>query len=173
VKLLSIALALAFVSSEAQADTVPPNLTIVAWTLGSWTCSGSYRDVPPLITAHPVLATFRITIEPSLGDWITARYAEIPTAENPAPVSLVDLSTVDPTGAGVRVFASSGGLRSWSTFVPDPDAIAFIGTYNVFGLSFGFAQIVARHGDKAFTSTSSIDVGSGLQVLQTLTCLRI
>lgn len=154
---------------SAAAIQPSPALKPLLWLVGNWSCSGRYLDTP-LTVAHPNVASFAVSVGVG-GRWIVGDYREVATLDNPAPVSVLDMLGVGPSGTGIRSFADSNTGQLRATYAVTAGSLDWTGTYSVAGLDLGFVEHLAASLDlRTFTTTSAVDLGGGPLVFQIETC---
>src|SRR5262245_49699820 len=75
----------------------------IAFVVGTYTCLGTYEDLPPFTFAHQAPTVIAFTPSHN-GQWLTAQFQEFQTPGNPHPASSIDHITLD-------LGSSSTGLR--------------------------------------------------------------
>lgn len=137
-------------------QSVPPQLQLLAWSVGNWHCIGHYSTVPPFTVAHDDVAIFHVGID--VGDaWLSGQYTEISTTGGAPRTSIHELFTIDATGAGIREFADSNTGRFFGGFIAGPSSTEFSGSYTIFGQSVGFTETLTRGaGDSTFSTDSRV-----------------
>lgn len=150
-----------------------PRLQDLAFFLGAWDAPGLFHDTPfgPRKDIEMQITT---TLEEG-GHWIMVRTEELPTPENPSPLTARYLWGFDVTTNEFVAdwFDSNGGHAVQRSSGWDGDRFVLEGTMTMAGNSVPLRDSFTRDGDDSYHHIGEINLGAGWLPVDEETATRV
>lgn len=146
---------------DAGTSGPPEKMRDLEFFLGHWNAPGVFHETP-FGPRKPILMRIDGASE-HRGHWMTLDTAELPTPDNPAPLTARYVWGYDQaTDEFVADWYDSNGGRGiqrstgWAS-----DQLVFLGTMTMNGMTVPLRDTFTRHGPDAYHHIGEIDLGAG------------
>jgi hypothetical protein len=150
--------------TEPNSSVIPQpaaQLADLTFFTGVWDADGTFFATP-FSAQKPI--QMRITVEPEhRGFWVRTRAAELPSHDNPNPLSATYLWGFDPQEDRfiAEWFDSNGGRASQTSPGWNGDLLVFNGQMTAGGFTFALRDTFTRRGDNEYHHLGEVDLGQG------------